>query len=298
MSEQSNNNQVDYTDIGFAREYYTLWWIGKPYKHYYSRHCFEWRQDRIFIKNISKSLDKVKELYPGMEPDYDLKGTTCYGWSDGRKHDDRITDFWQYAGKLGYEGGEDWVIPVGTDVRQLEGTEEEIKVLAKMVRGTAFNFITINIKDYPLYRFRYEYAKMLVKWGHWLEVKPEDLPDWVEPMPLWRENVGEEVYYITAAQAKGIQKWKDAQEGHGHHKTDGLRVELVLAVVKKNYFETQWGGMYIITYKCQETGELYVYKGGTMPQIYEGEPEKVKATIKHDEYKGKPQTRLQRIKVL
>lgn len=61
--------------IGFANEYYTLWDVETT-TNYNSRYGYKESVVRnyIFRKNISKSLDKVRELYPDTEIDENLRG--------------------------------------------------------------------------------------------------------------------------------------------------------------------------------------------------------------------------------
>lgn len=75
--------------IGFANDYYTLWSLFG--EHY------------IFIKNISKNIDKVKELYPNIEIDLNLKGF-CYKQSNYEKQEPKeinpnVFQFGKYMNK-------------------------------------------------------------------------------------------------------------------------------------------------------------------------------------------------------
>ena len=48
--------------IGFAEQFYTLWWVTEK----------EFATAYTFMKNISKSRERVEELYPGIELDENL----------------------------------------------------------------------------------------------------------------------------------------------------------------------------------------------------------------------------------
>jgi hypothetical protein len=50
--------------IGFAEQFYTLWWVTEK----------EFATAYTFMKNISKSRERVEELYPGIELDEKLRG--------------------------------------------------------------------------------------------------------------------------------------------------------------------------------------------------------------------------------
>lgn len=77
--------------IGFAEEFYTLWTYTKE-DSYSTRYTANGVQHfksgekhiYIYLKNVSKSLDKVKELYPGVEIYEELRGKKSeYTESDG-----------------------------------------------------------------------------------------------------------------------------------------------------------------------------------------------------------------------
>jgi hypothetical protein len=66
------------TMIGFANKFYTLWnvwdetlWVGDAYGKY---HPAGVRTHYNYIKNISTSLEKVREFYPDLEIDESLRG--------------------------------------------------------------------------------------------------------------------------------------------------------------------------------------------------------------------------------
>ena len=86
-------------------------------------------------------------------------------------------------------------------------------------------------------------------------------------------------------------------ENVGHHYKDKDRVELTVKIIKELEMETYYGKMHIITFQ-DELEKEYVYSGSTPPEIKSNVETKIKATIKHDEYRGEKQTKLQRIKTL
>lgn len=77
--------------IGFAEEFYTLWTYRKEeqYSTRYTANGEEHFKSGVkhiyyYLKNISKSLDKVKELYPELEIYEELRGQkNQYTYSDG-----------------------------------------------------------------------------------------------------------------------------------------------------------------------------------------------------------------------
>lgn len=89
--------------IGFATQYYTLWdyevnptFVTDSYGNHWLKGS---NTTYSFIKNIAMDLDKVKSLYPGVEIDMDLKGTT--NWVKEEKKDLPSGYFWfgKYYGK-------------------------------------------------------------------------------------------------------------------------------------------------------------------------------------------------------
>lgn len=102
--------------------------------------------------------------------------------------------------------------------------------------------------------------------------------------------------YIDRLKAKkSLIEAKNSLE-HGLHFKDGERLDLSIKKLESFSFDSAFGSTYVITY-ASECGRLFKYMGGTPPDI-DTEYVKVKATIKHSEYKGLPETKLQRIKVV
>ncbi len=83
----------------------------------------------------------------------------------------------------------------------------------------------------------------------------------------------------------------------GHHFSDGQKVELEIEEIRRGGFEGFYGWTSIVTYKTA-CGKVVKYMGSSSPYLKQEGFTKVRATIKHDNYNGKPETKLQRIKVL
>jgi len=110
-------------------------------------------------------------------------------------------------------------------------------------------------------------------------------------------KVGKE--YITPDQIKK-REIKATREAaiNGHHETDGARLSLKITRLGAiGSFETQYGTTFIFTF-IDENNRLFKYMGSTALKIEDGETVNVKATIKHSEYKGVQETKLQRIKII
>lgn len=93
------------TVIGFAVEFYTLWntwdetvyWTDANGKHWPSHKKFHFQ----YLKNISTSIDKVKELYPNTPITEDLRGKTRSFEYEKREEDltPNLFKFGRHAGK-------------------------------------------------------------------------------------------------------------------------------------------------------------------------------------------------------
>ena len=90
--------------IGFATQFYTLWdYEAVPqYKtdSYGNHHQTGVNHNYYYIKNISTDIDKVKTLFPSVEIDTELRGTSSF--TRNEKLDLPENYFWggKYAGKL------------------------------------------------------------------------------------------------------------------------------------------------------------------------------------------------------
>jgi hypothetical protein len=128
--------------IGFATQFYTLWdydvvpqykadcygnyhQIGSDHKYYY-------------IKNVSTDLDKVKVLFPNVEIDDTLRGTSSF--TRNEKMDLPEGYFWygKYAGKL---------------------IDEIMEIDFKYCLWSAENYSTPYIKNHPKYIAHFEAIK-------------------------------------------------------------------------------------------------------------------------------------------
>jgi len=90
--------------IGFATQFYTLWdYEAIPqYKtdSYGNHHQTGVNHNYYYIKNVSTDIDKVKTLFPSIEIDTELRGTSSF--TRNEKLDLPENYFWggKYAGKL------------------------------------------------------------------------------------------------------------------------------------------------------------------------------------------------------
>ena len=91
--------------IGFANKFFTLWSFESEKKYFTDGYGKAWLVGEIkkysYIKNIAKSLDKVEELYPGVEIVDELKGARIGNYFEREiKHEPvEIIWFGKYYGK-------------------------------------------------------------------------------------------------------------------------------------------------------------------------------------------------------
>jgi len=73
--------------IGFANQYYTLWSVTEEANYVTDAYGNSWKSQQwnrfTYIKNVSKDLEKVKELYPNTSIDDGLRGKSIS--FDGQK---------------------------------------------------------------------------------------------------------------------------------------------------------------------------------------------------------------------
>jgi len=90
--------------IGFATKYYTLWSFEKVPVYItdsYGKHWLSRVDERYtYHKNVSMSLDKVKELYPTLTIDDELRGKTL---SFDREGENQLPDHIFGKGKYAYQ---------------------------------------------------------------------------------------------------------------------------------------------------------------------------------------------------
>jgi hypothetical protein len=77
MKQITNDKLTGYYRIGFAEQFYTLWWVTEN----------EAVKGYTFVKNISKSVERVNELYPDVKIDANLRGKRgSFYVSNGPQH--------------------------------------------------------------------------------------------------------------------------------------------------------------------------------------------------------------------
>lgn len=82
---------------------------------------------------------------------------------------------------------------------------------------------------------------------------------------------------------------------NGHHFENGKRLSLELKEIDSFSFDGYYGTTFVIKY-ASKCGKIFKYVGSNPADISRDEFEDVTATIKHDNYNGENETKLQRIK--
>lgn len=281
---QLNNiprNFVSGLVLGFTSQYYTLWTIGEPYKKYTAgmvingvfTGSYEWVQDVNYVQNLSKNFeDTVAKITAiaagegedvGYTVDLELRGTHSWTRSTGAKGDDTPADVFTF-GKLRGER-----ISEATDVWQLNRAMEQ----------------ELGARRKALARRRLIELGELVKYPH-TEVRFGDSGE----VSTFRR-------YSTRRLRDSEEAKKERAAASGHFWTNGARVTVKIKEVHRMGFESAFGYTCIVSYRTED-GKLVKYMGGTPPSVSTEEFMEVKATVKHDSYKGVDETKLQRIKTV
>ena len=124
--------------IGFANKFYTLWDVtSKVVESKYSKYTIV---TNTYIKNISTNIDKVKELYPGVEIDESLRGHSCtFEYIKERKeiNTDKF-NFGKYEGQLISECNDEsyliWFFD-NCDVERKKNVEERLVKLGFVIKN-------------------------------------------------------------------------------------------------------------------------------------------------------------------
>lgn len=104
--------------------------------------------------------------------------------------------------------------------------------------------------------------------------------------------------YLTPAEIKAKKMAEEKEKGWGFYFAEGERVEMEISYFDGFSFETMYGTCFIDIFQDRE-GRKFMYKGSnpiTLP--HKVDFFKVKGTIKHNDYNGKKQTLLQRMKII
>jgi hypothetical protein len=276
--------------IGFATEYYTLWevWSTKRYAGNVVMNgvpppCIGINLEYFYIKNISKDIEKVKALYPGVEIDEDLRGVTR-SFSRFEKIDYPLHMF--SFGKCA--GGS---IMESTDIWQL-------KRAAWMILGHSGE---PNKRRQVLARRRLIQLGELIRYPH-TQTKSVNV-NWNKRdadgvyLP---ENIQDVEYRVNYATAQFIERdiEKKRLAAQPFYFNDGEKVTIRIRQTGQFGFESQYGWTSIRVYETDD-GKCVKYVGASPIELPDTTNfHMIKATIKHKEFRGNKETHLLRIKLL
>lgn len=260
--------------IGFATEFYTLWSYEK--ENVYAgnvvmngvgpqiigvKHCY------YYIKNISKDLDRVKSLYPGIEIDEELRGVSrSFERFEKSEYPANCFSFGMMAGK---------------DISTLSHTKEHVWQLFRAMSSEK------GARRRAMARRRLIEMGELVKYPHneWVVIGGS----------LNCTNVEVLKNYATPKFIE-IEESKKRQAEQPYFFIDGQKVELLIKQVGATGFTGTYGYTFIRIYETQD-GKTVKYIGSSPLDLVDGF-NKVKATVKHKEFRGNKETHLLRMKIV
>lgn len=262
--------------IGFANHYFTLWSVTETESWNSERKLTYITTHYSYFQNLSMELEAAKDKAAemageaGYEIDLTLRG------QNGRYYTKtRISNLepWRFSfGKL-----------LGEDIRE----SSDIWQLKRAMVSEA----GCRRKAYARRRLielgelvRYEWTETITKW---VDVLVDGYYNHSDPIKT------------TIVRQYCPVKLRDAIElskKGGHFFENGKRVTINIKEISSKSFDSQFGTVYVVKYLTDDD-KVVEYKGGTPPEISDNDFTTVKGTIKHDEYKERKRTLLQRIKV-
>jgi hypothetical protein len=265
--------------IGFAKQFYTLWDYSKEEQYFTDcngKHHFGGYKHRyVYLKNISKDIDKVNALYPNLEPNLELYGrNSSWERADEIKFSKTQFSYGRYK---------------GTEILECNDVWQLTRCYNDQFAGARRAFARRRLIELGEL-VRYDWLETIGYNPNWhLSEEPRNL---IHCVAVRKYATCAEVKLLEAKKAEELRK---SQTTFLHQ--NGDKVELELTQIDQFSFETQFGYCSIVTYQNRE-GQVYKYKGGTPPNLNDSEYHKVKCTIKHAEYNGEKQTLIQRVKLL
>jgi hypothetical protein len=297
--------------IGFTKVYYTLWDVSDPYKHYYGQDAmdWEWRTDYQYMQNLSKDFDKAVRKANDFgcadtQADTDLYGRNSSFYVSGEKGTDRPPPPpWEYPEGIHRDGHGD-IREFGMRPVRLSDKSHGIFVAVEDRLASEQNDRDIKAL-WTLYLKKSIWSNE-VNEHHYKVLRSE----WVRPVVYARRqlaNLGVIVKYngewTSANHVEKLKKRVAVQAIkdnaiQGYHEEDKKRITVKVKEIDYHSFEGQWGTTHLIT-MIDENNRLFNYMGSkALNEVNADEFTSIKATIKHNEYKGVKQTKLQRILVV
>lgn len=271
--------------IGFTNQYYTLWSVSEPYKHYYNQYEYDIHQDVRYFQNLSLDLNeakkKVETNFPGLDYLVDLSLRGESGSYTNTLNGERLSNApdWMFSfGKLKYQD-----IRESDDVWQLNRAYNNEKNARTRVHARRR---LIELGELVKYEWVETFAQN-INWNK-QDKNGNFLPEKIEDVKRIKK-------YATLEQVASFDKEKNKPVA-GHYEADGVKVVLELKEIDSFGFNGNYGYTYIVTYADINNRE-FKYMGSSPSNISQDDFVKVQATIAHDTYRGN-ETKLKRIKIL
>ncbi len=256
--------------LGFTNVYYTLWQVEDPFKRYLTSEEWVMEQACSYQQNLSMEYEKAVEKIAAMSNgnyavDLELRGNHSFTRELSKGDDFEVFQF--TFGKLR-----------GSDIRTCDDVWQINRAMTseKKIRTRAIA------------------KRRLIELGEIVR------HTWVEEATVFNGgNDNENFLKPTIKRLYATKSQMDKLNGpvSAHYYNDGEKVELELKEISHFGYETQYGWTSICIYATPDN-RMFKYKGSTPPEVSKEGFCKVKATVKHDEYQGVAETKLQRVKVL
>lgn len=283
--------------IGFTNHYYTLWSVTEGERYDASRGVTYIVTTYQYHQNLSLDLETAKQKLlardENFEIDLSLRGEHGRYYTKTRI---KSLENWQYSfGKL-----------TGSDIRQ----SDDVWQLKRAMREEASPRTKVYARSRlielgELVRFAWSEVKKV--YIDYLLLNSADGVAYDEDDNAYHDKDGNALptyqdktfhyAYATPKQKEWIEKKRRDAAASGHWFTNGSKVEVKIKETGGFSFDTQFGTTYVCIYETED-GKLVKYMGANPPDISKDNFVQVKATVKHDNYKGQDETKLQRIKLL
>ncbi len=264
--------------IGFSGTYYCLWsWWNETFYSmtgsgsYVATGC---NRKYGYIKRISTDLNKVKQLYPNLPIDENLRGAK---WEIYDKKDVLPYDVFPY----GFKGE-------GSKIMECNEPKHLWALYLKDWHGTARS------KVYA--RRRLVELGLLVPYKTSRSIEVERGKAVNDTWVPYFETIVIRSSYSSPSYVAKLEAAKSLVRGHFYN--EGDKVVLKVKKIGSFSFDTKFGTCFVVEYKDAEN-RVFKYKGSTPPYFEQHDDfTTIKATIKHGEYKGQNESLIQRISII
>lgn len=122
---------------------------------------------------------------------------------------------------------------------------------------------------------------------------------WIEEEQFWNQydalmikNIKHN--YATKDKIQELKKEQESKECNGHHFNNNEKIQIKIKLINKYSFESKFGTTFVREYITPDN-KAFKYMGGNPIEISDIDFVEIRATTKHDNYIGQPQTKLLRI---